>query len=105
MASLRKRGKTWYARFRDANGKQVEKRCGPDKSVALRLANGLESQVQAIRSGIADPREAKWADAERKPLADHVHDWHAYLTSKGDMAKHAHQSRDRVLRLIGWPRS
>jgi len=68
MASLRKRGKTWYARYRDAHGKQIETKCGPDKSMAQRIANGLESQVHAIKTGTADPREAGWADAERKPL-------------------------------------
>ena len=100
MASLRKRGKTWYVRYRDAYGKQVECKAGPDKGVAKTIANRLESQVRAIKTGVADPREARWAEAERKPLADHVHDWHAYLTSKGSVPKHCDQSRDRVLRLI-----
>jgi len=68
--------------------------------VAKTIASGLESQVRAIKTGVADPREARWAEAERKPLADHVHDWHAYLTSKGSVPKHCDQSRDRVLRLI-----
>ncbi len=100
MASLRKRGKTWYARYRDAHGKQIETKCGPDRSMAQRIANGLESQVHAIKTGTADPREARWAEAERKPLNDHVNDWHAYLTSKKNVPKHCDQSRDRVLRLI-----
>jgi site-specific recombinase XerD len=100
MASLRKRGANWYVRYRDANGKQIEKKCGPDRSVAQRIANGLESQVHAIKTGVADPREAGWAEAERKPLSDHVHDWHAFLIGKGDVVQHADQSRDRVLRLI-----
>ncbi len=100
MATVRKRGKVWYVRYRDAHGKQIETKCGPDKSMAQRIANGLESQVRAIKTGTADPREARWAEAERKPLTDHVHDWHAYLTSKGNVPKHCDQSRDRVLRLI-----
>src|SRR5208282_2712318 len=75
-------------------------KAGPDRSMAQRIANGMESQVRAIKTGTADPREARWADAERKPLPDHVEDWHAYLTGKGDVAQHADQSRDRVLRLI-----
>src|SRR5262249_32314171 len=100
MASLRKRGANWYVRYRDANGKQIEKKCGPDRSMAQRIANGLESQVHAIKTGVADPREVGWAEAERKPLSDHVLDWHAFLVGKGDVAQHADQSRDRVLRLI-----
>jgi site-specific recombinase XerD len=100
MASLRKRGKVWCVRFRDASGRQIEKKYGPDRSVAQRIANGLESQVHAIKTGVADPREVGWAEAERKPLAVHVRDWHAFLVAKGDVAQHADQSRDRVLRLI-----
>lgn len=100
MASLRKRGKTWYVRSRDANGKQIETKAGPDKSVAQRIANGLESQVQAIKAGVADPREQAWADAERKPLTDHVHDWSAGLIARGKSESYAVQARDKVLRLI-----
>jgi site-specific recombinase XerD len=100
MATVRKRGKVWYVRYRDAHGKQIETKAGPDRSMAQRIANGMESQVRAIKTGTADPREAGWTEAERKPLPDHVEDWHAYLTGKGDVAQHADQSRDRVLRLI-----
>ena len=100
MASLRKRGKTWYARYRDAHGKQIETKCGPDRSMALRIANGLESQVRAIKTGTADPREAGWAEAERKPLTDHVHDWHAGLIARERNSNYADLARDRVLRLI-----
>jgi integrase len=64
------------------------------------MANELQSRVLAIKAGAVDPREARWAEAERKPLADHVHDWHSYLIRKGDAALHSRQSRDRVLRLI-----
>jgi integrase len=105
MASLRKRGKVWYVRYRDAHGKQIETKCGPDKSVAQRIANGLESQVHAIKTGVADPREAAWSEAERKPLTDHVHDWHAGLISRERCASYADVSRDRVLRLIEMTRS
>ena len=60
MASLRKRGRTWYVRYRDAHGKQIETKAGPDRSMAQRIANGMESQVRAIKTGTADPREAGW---------------------------------------------
>jgi integrase len=100
MASLRKRGRNWYVRYRDAHGKQNEVKAGPDKSMTQRIANGLESQVAAVRSGVADPREAGWAEAERRPLTDHVHDWHADLLARGRKGYYADLARDRVLRLI-----
>jgi integrase len=105
MASLRKRGKTWYVRYRDAHGKQIETKCGPDKSVAQRIANGLESQVHAIKTGVADPREVGWAEAERKPLTEHVHDWYVGLAARGRNAVYVHNSRMYVLRLIEMTRA
>jgi integrase len=100
LASLRKRGRVWYVRYRDAHGKQIETKAGPDRSVAQRIARELESRSAAIKAGVADPREASWVENERKPLSDHVHDWHGYMLASGDTQQHADQSRDRVLRLI-----
>lgn len=104
MATLRKRGKVYYVRYRDAHGKQIETKAGPDKSMAQRIANSLESQVRAIKTGTADPREAAWADAERKPLTDHAQNWHAVLIARGNTSDYADLCRDRVLRLIGMTR-
>jgi integrase len=105
MASLRKRGRNWYVRYRDAHGKQTEVKAGPDRSMAQRIANGMESQVRAIKTGTADPREAGWAEAERKPLTDHVHDWHAGLIARERNRYYADLARDRVLRLIEMTRA
>jgi integrase len=100
MASLRKRGRSWYVRYRDEHGKQAEVKAGPDQSVARRIAAELEGRVLAIKSGAIDPRERSWADAERKPLTIHVEEWHAGLTAKGRSPRHADASRDRAQRLI-----
>jgi integrase len=97
--NVRQRGKNYYFRSRE-NGKQKETPLGPDLGVARGIAKKLAARQVDIRAGTADPREAAWADAERRPLTDHVHDWRAYLISKGDVAKHADQSRERVKRLI-----
>ncbi len=51
MASLRKRDKTWYIRFRDASGKQCERKCGPDKSVANGIKRDLENRLVNIKLG------------------------------------------------------
>ncbi len=105
MATVRKRGKVWYVRYRDAHGKQIETKAGPDRSMAQRIANGMESQVRAIKTGTADPREAGWAEAERTPLTDHVQDWHAGLIARERDRKYADLARDRVLRLIEMTRA
>jgi len=100
MASLRKRGKTWYVRYRDEHGRSVETKAGPDKRVATQMAASLGSQVAQIKAGTLDARVAVWADAERRSIAEHVHDWRAYLLAKGSTTTHAGQSESRVLRLI-----
>jgi integrase len=73
--------------------------------MAQRIANGMESQVRAIKTGTADPREAGWAEAERKLLTDHAHDWHAGLIARERSPYYANLSRDRVLRLIEMTRA
>ena len=100
MASIRKRGRSWYVRYRNEHGTQAEIKAGPDQSMARRIAAELEGRVRAIKSGAVDPRERSWADAGRKPLAAHVHEWHASLISKGRSSRYADAARDRVLRLI-----
>ncbi len=100
MASYRKRGATWYVRYRDEHGKQLEVKAGPDQGMARRIGAELESRVQAIKAGAIDPRESIWAEAERTPLTDHVAAWHASLVAKGSSPSYADLSRDRVLRLI-----
>jgi integrase len=97
--NIRKRGKNYYFRCR-IDGKQKDLPLGPDLSVAKSLAKHHAARLLHIKAGFADPREAKWADSERRPLADHVQDWRDYLKGKGDDPRHYDQSRTRVLKLI-----
>ena len=101
MASVRKRGTSWYVRYRDEQGKTVQLKAGPDRGMAKRVAAELESRVRAIKAGVLDPREKQWADAERIPLVTHVQDWADSLTAKGRTPCYAELARNRVLRLIG----
>ncbi|MBV8076675.1 MAG: tyrosine-type recombinase/integrase [Planctomycetaceae bacterium] len=105
MASVRKRGTSWYVRYRDERGKQVELKAGPDRGMAKRVAAEVESRVRAIKAGVLDPREKQWADAERIPLVTHVQDWADSLTAKGRTPRYAELARNRVLRLIGMARA
>lgn len=82
MASLRRRNKTWYVRFRDEHGQQKEQKAGPDKSVAQRIQRSIESRLALVKAGCLDPREADAADAERVPLAQHVEEYLADLQSR-----------------------
>jgi site-specific recombinase XerD len=99
MASLTKRGKVWYCRDRDETGRQITIWCGPDKSVAQRIKRERESRRALIKSGLADPREQQWAEAEQRPITEHIAAWSAYLSAKGACSRHCEQSAQRVSRL------
>src|SRR5262249_26906413 len=96
MASLRKRGRNWYVRFRDAHGKQTEVKAGPDKSAAKMIANDLEAKGQRIKLGTLDTREAASNDAERIPIATHVRDYVRNLEAKGCVPGHIDGIRKRL---------
>jgi hypothetical protein len=95
---VRKRGRNYSFQWWE-NGKRREKSLGPDLSVAKKAAKKLAGQLVDIKAGTADPREAKWAEAELTPLGNHIQDWHRYLLGRGTQ-EHADTSALRVRRLI-----
>ena len=98
MASLRKRGKHWYFRYVDENGKQRELKGCPDKRETESMAAALEGNIAKIKAGVIDPKALAYKAHEARPLADHLTDFHAYLVAKGGTAKHASVSARRVAR-------
>jgi hypothetical protein len=57
MASLRKRGKNWYYRFIDENGKLTEQKGCSDKRATEEMARAAESHTAKVRSGLIDPKD------------------------------------------------
>jgi integrase len=104
MASLDKRGRNYFVRFRDHLGVQRTIKAGPDKSAAEQIRRDKESELCKIKAGSLDPREAKWVDSERRPVLEHVREWSRYLLSKGCIPRHAQQSCERVVKLVGFAR-
>jgi integrase len=101
MASLRKRGKNWYYAFIDADGRRVERKGCPDKRATEELAREVETSVARSRAGLIDPRAERMADAERRPIGDHLGDFIATLTAKGSDPKHIAQTHTYIDRLLG----
>jgi integrase len=100
MASLRKRGRCWYYRVVDADGVRHERRGCPDRRVTEGLAAAAEAEVARIRCGLSDPKAARLAAAERKPILTHLDDFNAALASKGGKPKHVRQTRLYAARVI-----
>src|SRR5262245_31174339 len=100
MADFEKRGKVWSYRYVDENGRRRRRNGCSDLAVTKQLAAKVEADVARIKAGLIDPRALAYRDHEARPLADHLADWHAYLTAKGSTRQHALLSRNRVRRLI-----
>src|SRR4051794_16693436 len=99
MASFRKRGKTWYYRFVDADGVKCERKGCPDRRATEEMAREAESHAARTRAGLIDPKaEARRRQAAR-PLSEHLAEWHAHLLAAGHTDKHAGLSLDRVRRV------
>jgi integrase len=98
--NVRKRGKNYYYRCR-INGKQKDIPLGSDLSVARRLAKQHAGRMAGIKSGLEHPDTATWQEAERRPISEHVEEWHKSLCNRGVCKQYALQSRDRVLRVLG----
>src|SRR5215203_216559 len=100
MASFRKKSKTkdapWYFTYTDADGRRRELRGCPDKKATEQIARDHETKAAMIRAGLVDPKDARYREAEGKPLADHLSDWHADLLARGNTVKHADLTRSRV---------
>lgn len=79
MASLRRKGKVYYVRFRTDDGRQTERKVGPDKSVALKIKRDLETKLVNVKLGL----ETSQADGERIPISQHVESYVANLEARG----------------------
>ncbi|HZW34904.1 MAG TPA: tyrosine-type recombinase/integrase, partial [Isosphaeraceae bacterium] len=97
---LIKRGKVWYYRFTDANGKRVMRRGCTDKRATEEMARAAEIEAAKIRAGLIDPKEAAYRGHEAKPLADHLADWRAFLLGRDRSRRHADEGHARVAKLM-----
>jgi hypothetical protein len=100
MASVQKRGRVWYYRFVDADGVRRNVKGCTDRRVTEELARNAESETAMIKAGRIDPRELAYRDHEARPLAEHLNDWHGYLTAKGSTVKHANLASYRARRVV-----
>jgi integrase len=98
MSSLRKRGVNWYVRYRTPEGQSTEIKASTDKSVAKSIQRDLDAKLRRIKLGLLDPREAAAMEAEKRPLAEHVRDYLAHLTARGNAPAHV----DGVRHRLGW---
>jgi integrase len=100
MASLRKRGKTWFYIYTDADGVRHERKGCSDRRVTEELAQQAESEAARVKAGLFDPKELAYRDHEARSLKEHVDAWRANLVADGSTSKHAELAPNRVRRLV-----
>ena len=100
MASYRKKRGTWFYRYVDGAGRQVERKGHPDLVTTKLMAAKAESEAVKVRSGLIDARDQALATDAARPLADHLDAWESDLLAKGATPKHAGMTSDRARRLV-----
>ena len=84
----------------DENGKRRKVNGSPEKDAAEALGRQKETEVIKRRHGIIDPQAEKIALEGRRPIAEHVTDFRAALTNKGDTRDHVDLIIARLNRVI-----
>lgn len=100
MASYRKKGRTWYYRFVDADGVKRERPGCPDRRATEDMARKAETEAAQIRNGTADPRQFAYRDHAARSLSVHMADWIKSLNAKGCTPKHTKLFSDRAARVV-----
>ena len=91
-----KQSRVWYVQLRDAQGIRRTVKGYGDKQATQQLASDLERQAAREASGLVD----RFAEHRKRPLSEHVEDWHAALLAKGNTKKHADMSVSRLRRVF-----
>jgi len=99
MASLRKRGATYFIRWTDFNGEKREKSAGRDKRVAEQALHRIEEELDRQRMGLVSPKDLAARDHESRSLAEHLADWHRDIQARGKTLRHADQYLERAGKL------
>ena len=97
---IRYRTDTYFAKFRDAEGRLVERSTGcRDKGAALAALHELTRREERVRSGVMTTAEARLADRAQDAIAVHLDDYVAALEARGSSPKHVRETR-RVLNRV-----
>ena len=64
------------------------------------MARAAETEAAKIRAGLVDAKDLARRDHLDRPLSEHVTAWREAMLNQGHTPKHAHQSADRLRRLV-----
>jgi integrase len=95
-----RRGKVYYLRYTDANGRRTMKRLATDKRVAEQLARRIEDEQDRIRGGWIDEKDVAYREHAARPLAAHLDAYAAHLADKGRTEAHIDLTISRARRVV-----
>ncbi len=91
----------WIAAWYLHDGRRREKSTGTtDRAAAARILAKHVADAALRRDGVIDARTDGYAEANRKPLAEHVKEWKASLTAKGVTSQQVNLVTNRVTWLL-----
>ena len=99
MVSVYKRGRIWYASFKNADGLWDAQAGCTDKVATQQIANRLETDAMLRREGLIDAREDGLAQAGKLPLSRHLGDFEKSIVSRRGNVAYAAQTRQRAERM------
>jgi hypothetical protein len=89
---ITKKSRKWYVEYRDGQGIRRRVPGYTDKPATQQLAAELERRAAQEQSGLVD----RFAEHRKRPLIEHVDNFHEALAAKGTTEKHADLVTGRV---------
>jgi len=93
---VKKQSLKWYTRLTDADGIKRTIPLFRDKTASQQRAAQLQKEIELARAGVVD----RYKQHRKRPLAEHLEDFHQALLSKGNTAEYAKTVLTRVKRLF-----
>jgi integrase len=88
MASVLKRGKIWYVKYRNASGEQKMVKGYTDKKETTQLAYRLEDEKTKIQRGDFDPQQEAQKAERKRGIEEHIDAYAAHLDAGGRSDNH-----------------
>jgi integrase len=96
----------WITQWYNENGKRETRTTKTtDKRTALQIARGWENLSAKRREGLVDPRDERYAIEGRRPLTEHLDDFHADLVARGNGEQHCKETKACCQRVIAGSRA
>src|SRR5262249_41409760 len=86
--------------YTDHTGRRRKKTLEADFKKSERLKAAILEKSRLRKDGLVDPDDEMFAEADLKPLVEHLEDWRNDLVKRRKSPAHADQSVERVRRLV-----